>query len=172
MMHSSGENGRKRKNDSDKRGAYRKFDEASSRMRDSLLHNCAERVVAHAASNNGSCRRGFVKDMVREIHERAPLMGISRDDINNKVRIMKSKREEEERREVSPAIPFHIIRDPSLSTNSNLSDSGGSSDQNPLDMLASQAAENDAEVGHDVGTTSSSSSTSASVTSWSGSNPA
>ncbi len=34
MMHSSGENGRKRKNDSDKRGAYRKFDEASSRMRD------------------------------------------------------------------------------------------------------------------------------------------
>ena len=102
MMHSSGENRRKRKNDSDKRGAYRKFDEASSRMRDSLLHNCAERVVAHAASNNGSCRRGFVKDMVREIHERAPLMGISRDDINNKVRIMKSKLEEEERRVVPP----------------------------------------------------------------------
>jgi hypothetical protein len=110
MMHSSGNNGRKRKNDSDKRGAYRKFDEASSRMRESLLHNCAERVITHSASNGGSCRRGFVKDMVREIHERAPLMGISRDDINNKVRIMKSKREEDERREVSPAIPFHIIR--------------------------------------------------------------
>ncbi len=53
MMHSSGENGRKRKNDSDKRGAYRKFDEASSRMRESLLHSCAERVIAHAASNGG-----------------------------------------------------------------------------------------------------------------------
>ena len=32
-MHSSGENSRKRKNDSDKRGGYRKFDKASSRMR-------------------------------------------------------------------------------------------------------------------------------------------
>ncbi len=138
MMNSSGENGRKRKNDSEKRGAYRKFDEASSRMRESLLHNCAERVITHAASNGGRCRLGFVKDMVVEIHERAPLIGISRDDINNKVRIMKSKREEDERREVSPAIPFHVIRDPSLLTNSDLSDSAGSSEQNPLNMLASQ----------------------------------
>ncbi len=64
MMHSSGENCRKRNNDSDKRGAYQKFDEASSRMRESLLHNSAERFIAHAASNGGSCRRGFVKDMV------------------------------------------------------------------------------------------------------------
>jgi hypothetical protein len=80
--------------------------------------------------------------MVVEIHERAPLlMGISRDDINNKVRIMKSKRKEEERQEVSPAIPFHVIRDPSLSTNLDLSDSAGSSKQNPLNMLESQAVE-------------------------------
>jgi len=35
-------------------------------------------------------------------------MGISRDDINNKVRILKGKREEEEQREDLPAIPFHI----------------------------------------------------------------
>ncbi len=31
-MHLSEENSRKRENDSDKRGEYRKFDEASSRM--------------------------------------------------------------------------------------------------------------------------------------------
>jgi hypothetical protein len=73
MMHSSGENGRKRKNDSDKRGAYRKFDEASSRMRNSLIQTCAERVIAHAASNGGRCHRDFVKDMVGELYERAPL---------------------------------------------------------------------------------------------------
>ena len=141
-------------------------------MRESLIKSCAERVIDHAAPNGGRCRLGFVKELVDELNQRAPLLEITHDNINNKVRIIKGQREEEERREVSPAIPFHIIRDPSLSTNSNLSDSGGSSDQNPLDMLASQAAENDAEVGHDVGTTSSSSSTSASVTSWSGSNPA
>ena len=44
-MHSSGENSRKRKNDSNKRGGYRKFDEASSRMRESLIKSCAERVI-------------------------------------------------------------------------------------------------------------------------------
>ena len=68
-------------------------------------------------------------------------MGISRDDINNKVRILKGKREEEEQREVSPAIPFHIIRNPSLLTNSDLSVSDGSSGQHPLNMLASQAVQ-------------------------------
>ena len=52
-MHSSGENSRKRKNDSDKRGGYWKFDEASSRMRESLIKSCAERVIDHAASNGG-----------------------------------------------------------------------------------------------------------------------
>ena len=69
-------------------------------------------------------------------------MGISRDDINIKVRILKGKREEEERREVSPVIPFHIIRNPSLLTNLDLSVSDGSSKQHPLDMLASQAVVN------------------------------
>jgi hypothetical protein len=53
-MHSSRENSRKRKNDSDKRGEYQKFDEASSRLRDTLIQSCAERVIAHAASNGGS----------------------------------------------------------------------------------------------------------------------
>ena len=66
-------------------------------------------------------------------------MEITRDDINNKVRIIKGQREEEERQEVSPAIPFHIIRDPSLSTNLDLSVSVSLNEQNPLDVLASQA---------------------------------
>jgi len=79
--------------------------------------------------------------MVGELYRGAPLMGISRDDINNKVRILKGKREEEEQREVSPAIPFHIIRNPSLLTNSDLSVSDGSSGQHPLNMLASQAVQ-------------------------------
>ena len=138
-MHSSRENSRKRKNDSDKRGEYRKFDEASSRMRDTLIQSCAERVIAHAASNGGSCRQGFVKELVDELNQRAPLLKITRDDINNKVRIIKGQRKEEERRKFSPAIPFHIIRDPSLSTNLDLSVSVSSNEQNPLDMLANQA---------------------------------
>ncbi len=73
-MHSSGENSRKCKNDSDKRGGYRKFDEASSRMRESLIKSCAERVIDHAASNGGRCRLvGFVKELVDELNQRAPV---------------------------------------------------------------------------------------------------
>ncbi len=101
-MHLSGENSRKRKNYSNKRGGYLKFDEASSQMRESLIKSCTERVIAHG-----------VKGLVDELYQRAPLMGISRDDINNKVRIIiKGQREEEEQRDLSPAIPFHIIHPP------------------------------------------------------------
>jgi hypothetical protein len=90
-MHSSGENSRKRKNDSAKRGEYRNFDQMSSQMRDTLIESYAEKVIAHAAENGGRCRLGFVKELVGMVSQRAP------------------------------AIPFHIIRDPSLSTNSDLS---------------------------------------------------
>ncbi len=101
-MHSSGEKSRKQKGDSDKRGEYRKFDKASSQMRDSLIQSCAERVIHHASSNGGRCWHGFVQEIVGELYRGAPLMGISRIDINNNiVRILKGKREEEERREVS-----------------------------------------------------------------------
>jgi hypothetical protein len=76
-MHSSGENSRKRKEYSDKRGEYRKFDEASSQMRGSLIQSCAERVIDHASSNGGRCRHGSVQEMVGELYRGAPLMGIS-----------------------------------------------------------------------------------------------
>jgi hypothetical protein len=88
-MHSSGENSRKHTNDSDKRGGYRKLGEASSQMRESLIKSCAERVIDHAASNGGRCRLGFVKKMVNELNQRAPLLETTRNDINNKVRIIK-----------------------------------------------------------------------------------
>jgi hypothetical protein len=48
-----------------------------------------ERVIDHAASNGGRCRLGFVKELVDELNQRAPLLDITRDDINNKVRIIK-----------------------------------------------------------------------------------
>ena len=140
-MHSSGENSRKRKNDSVKRGEYRNFDQMSSQMRETLIESCAEKVIAHAAENGGRCRLGFVKELVGKVSQRAPLLEITRDDINNRVRIIKGQRKEEEQRDVSPAIPFHIIRDPSLSTNSDLSVSASSNEQNPLDILASQAVQ-------------------------------
>ena len=138
-MHLSGENSCKQKDDSVKRGEYWMFDQISSQMRETLIRQCAEQVIAHAAGNGGSCRRGFVKGLVNKYFCRAPLMEISFDDINNKVRIIRGQREEEEQQEVSPAIPFHIIRNPSLSTNSDLSVSASSNEQNPLDILASQA---------------------------------
>ena len=128
-MHSSGENSRKRKNDSAKRGEYRNFDQMSSQMRDTLIESYAEKVIAHAAENGGRCRLGFVKELVGMVSQRAPLLEITRDDINNRVRIIKGQRKEEEQRDVSPAIPFHIIRDPSLSTNSDLSVSASSNEQ-------------------------------------------
>jgi hypothetical protein len=109
-MHSSGENRCKRKNDSGKRGEYRKFDEASSRMRDTLIQSCAERVIAHAAGDGGSCRQGFVKELVDELNQRAPLLEFTCNNINNKVRIIKGQGEAEERLEVSLAIPFQVIR--------------------------------------------------------------
>ena len=71
-MHSSGENSRKRKNDSVKRGD-RNFDQMSSQMRDTLIESYAEKVIAHAAENGGRCRLGFVKELVGMVSQRAPL---------------------------------------------------------------------------------------------------
>jgi hypothetical protein len=85
-MHSSGENSRKRKDNSDKRGEYRKFDEFSSQMRDLVIKLYARKVIAHVAVNDGSCKRGFVKNLVDMAAEVVPALEITHDDINNKVR--------------------------------------------------------------------------------------
>jgi hypothetical protein len=60
-------------------------------MRDILIQSCAERVIAHAASKDGRCFLGFMKGLVNELYQGAPLMGISHNNINNKVRIIKGK---------------------------------------------------------------------------------
>ncbi len=118
-------------------------------MRQPVIKSYAEQVIGHAASNGGSCRRGFVKDLFDEAAKVAPFMRITRDDINDKVRAIQGQGPHEcEQREVSPApaIPLHVIRDPSISTNLDLSVSASSdaesiNEQNPLDILASQAVQ-------------------------------
>jgi hypothetical protein len=85
--------------------------------------------IAHAVSNGGSCRRGFVKDLVDGAAKVAPFMRITHKDINNKVRAIQGQGPHEcEHREVSlePAIPFHVICDPSIFTNLDLSVSASS----------------------------------------------
>jgi hypothetical protein len=51
-------------------------------MRDTLIQSCAERVIAHAASNGGSCRQGFVKELVDELNQRAPLLKITQREVD------------------------------------------------------------------------------------------
>jgi hypothetical protein len=85
-MHSSGENSRKRKDNSDKRGEYRKFDEFSSQIRDLLIKSYARKVIAHVAVNDGSCKQGFIKILVDMAAEVVPALEITHNNINNKVR--------------------------------------------------------------------------------------
>ncbi len=76
--------------------------------------------------------------------EVAPALKISRDDINNKVRRIRDPPEQQQQ-EVSPAIPYRAIVCPTLSTDSDSSISADliserTSAENPLDILANQAA--------------------------------
>ena len=133
-MNSSGGNSHKRQNDFDKRGEYQNVDQISSQIRESLIKPCTEKVIDHAAGNGGCCCQGFVKELVNKIFQRAPLLEITRNNINNNVRIIKGQCEEEEQQTVSPATPFHIIRNLFLLTNSELSvcASSSSNEQNTL----------------------------------------
>jgi hypothetical protein len=139
---SSKKKSHKQKNDSNRRGEYWKFNEVSSEMRESVIKSYAKKVMAHAAENCGSCRQGFVKELVDNGAQVAPLLKITRDDINNKVRNIQGLCKQ---REVSPAIPYHAIGCPTFSTISDSSISTGliserTSAENPLDILANQAA--------------------------------
>jgi hypothetical protein len=125
-MHSSGENSRKRKDNSNKRGEYRKFDEFSSQMRDSVIEPYARKVIAHVAANDGSCKQGFVKNLVNMAAEVVPALKITRNDINNKVRRIQDppeqqQQQQQQQEEVSLAIPYHAIVCPTLSTDSDSS---------------------------------------------------
>jgi hypothetical protein len=112
-MCSSKKKSHKQKNDSNRRGEYWKFDEVSSEMRESVINLYVEKVVAHAAANGGSCHQGFVKDLVDKAAQVAPLLKITRDDINNELRNIQGLREQWD---VSLVIPYHAIGCPTLST--------------------------------------------------------
>ena len=132
----------KRNNDSNRRGDYWKFDEVSSEMRESVMKSYAEKVVAHDAANGKSCRWGVVKELVDTAAQVAPLLKITRDNINNKVRNIWGPYKQ---RGFSPVIPYHAIGCPTLSSILDLSMSTSSisertSAENPLDILANQAA--------------------------------
>ncbi len=82
-----------------------------------------------------------MKDLVNKAAQVAPLLKITRDDINNKVRNIQGPRKQ---RDVSPVIPYHAIGCPTLSTISDSNISTGliserTSAENPLDILANQA---------------------------------
>jgi hypothetical protein len=112
-MCSSKKNSRKLKNDSNRRGEHQKFDEVSSEIRESVIKSYAKKVMAHAAENGGSCHQGFVKELVDNAAQVAPLLKITHDDINNNVRNIQGPRKQ---REVSLAIPYHAIGCPTHST--------------------------------------------------------
>jgi hypothetical protein len=118
-------------------------------MREPVIKSYAELVIAHAASNGRGFRRGFVKDLVGGDAKVVPFMRITCKNINNKVRAIQGQGPHQcEQREVSPApaIPFHVICGLSISTNLDLSVSASSdaeskNEQNPFDLLASQAVQ-------------------------------
>ncbi len=71
QLHCNGENlpakekrSQSKKDDSSKQGPYRDFKEDSAQAQKALLGSYEEKVIAHADANNGSCRQGFVKNMV------------------------------------------------------------------------------------------------------------
>jgi hypothetical protein len=135
IMHSNREH---KQSNSEEIGEYRKFDAISIQMREPLIQTGAKKVIAHATSNGGKCRWGYVKGLLEDFNKQEPLLAITRDDINNKVRNINGQHqcEEEGWWEDSPAIPIHVIHNPSLCTDSDLSVSAGPSEQNPLDVLA------------------------------------
>ena len=110
----------KQMNDSNKRGDYQKFDEFSSQIRDPVIESYAKKVITHVAANDGSCKQGFVKKLVDMAAEVAPALKITLDDINNKVRRIRDPPEQQQQ-EVLPAIPYHAIDCPTLSTTSDSS---------------------------------------------------
>ena len=103
------ENGRKRKNDSNKRGEYRKFNDFSSQMRDSVIESYARKFIAHVVANDGSCERGFVKNLVDMAAEVVPALKITRDDINNKVRHIRDPPEQQQEQQQFHR-QFHAIQ--------------------------------------------------------------
>ena len=76
-----------------------------------MIKSYAKKAIAHAAANGGGCRPGFVKELVDKAAQVAPLLKITCDDINNRVRNIRGPCKQQE---VSRAIPHHAIGCPTL----------------------------------------------------------
>ena len=81
------EKGHNRKDDSSRtRGPYREFEEDSVQARKALIRSYAEEVIALADANGGSCRQGFVKNMIDAAAIVASALKITRLDISTMTR--------------------------------------------------------------------------------------
>jgi hypothetical protein len=124
------------KNDSNRGREYWKFDQFSSQMRKSAIKLYAEKVIAHASVNGEICCQGFRKELVDKAAQFAPLLKITCNGINNKVRNIGGLHEQQE---IPPATPNHAIGYPTLSTDLDSSVSFGliskrTSAENPLEF--------------------------------------
>ena len=91
----------KQSNVSNRPTEYRKLDSLSLSIREPLLQQCANKVMAHLtdrkAAGYSSCKQGFVKNMVEGINKKlTPEMAIKVDDVNNLVKKLKKAAEKEE----------------------------------------------------------------------------
>ena len=85
---------------------YRRFDELTKNLRESLITTCAKTYFKHVDANGGSCARGFVDNLLASVREKAALLDITKDDLVNKFRqIKKQQKDEQEKNEtqVSPS---------------------------------------------------------------------
>jgi len=91
----------KQSNVSNRPTEYRKLDSLSLSIREPLLQQCGNKVMAHLtdrkAAGYSSCKQKFVKNMVEEINKKlTPEMAIKVDDVNNLVKKLKKAAEKEE----------------------------------------------------------------------------
>ena len=69
------------------RGTYRKFTDAISKVKKTLIADYATRYINHCKANYGTCRREFLPELVlREAAKAAPNTAITSDDIKNEVK--------------------------------------------------------------------------------------
>mmetsp|Transcript_14923 Transcript_14923/g.34650 ORF Transcript_14923/g.34650 Transcript_14923/m.34650 type:complete len:209 (-) Transcript_14923:401-1027(-) len=74
---------------------YRKFDSATSNVRGVMIGSLADELIRHQDSKGGRAQRGFVEGLVTRTNGVAPLLKITRDDINDEVRRRKKKKKKE-----------------------------------------------------------------------------
>jgi len=74
---------------------YRKFDSATSNVRGVMIGSLADELIRHQDSKGGRAQRGFVEGLVTRTNGVAPLLKITRDDINDEVKRRKKKKKKE-----------------------------------------------------------------------------